>query len=86
MQTGDRFFHAAWGVISLCEACAREMEGEINSRVQSGVWVEVSLEKAQELLCKQIGSDNAVLAFCDQCKNLLSHVPPIWEIRFSERR
>jgi hypothetical protein len=85
MRPGDRFFESrCWGVIALCEACAREMEREINSHVQSGEWKEISLEEAQELLRKQAGSDDAVLAFCDQCKGLLSHIPPIREIRFSE--
>jgi hypothetical protein len=81
MQPGDRFFKSStWGVIALCEACAREMEREIDLRVRSGVWTEVSLERAQELLRQQTGSDDVVLAFCDECKGLLSHVPPIREV------
>jgi hypothetical protein len=78
MQTGDRFFHAAWGVIALCEKCAREMEREIDVRLRSGEWVEVSLEEAQRALEREFGVGVA-LAHCDGCNDLLSHIIPIRE-------
>jgi hypothetical protein len=47
MQPGDRLFKSsAWGVIALCETCAREMERETDARLRSGEWVEISLKEA----------------------------------------
>jgi hypothetical protein len=79
MQLGDRFFKSsAWGVIALCKACAREMEREIDARLRSGEWVEISLEEAQRALEREFGVE-AVLAHCDECKDLLSHIIPVRE-------
>jgi len=79
MRPRDRFFKSpAWGVIALCEACAREMEGEIDARLRSGEWTEVSLEEAQRALERELGVE-VVLAHCDACKGLLSHIIPVRE-------
>jgi hypothetical protein len=85
MQPGDRFFKSsAWGVIALCEACAREMKREIDARLCSEEWAEVSLEKAQQALEQQIGV-GVVLAYCDNCGDPLSHIIPAREIREPKR-
>jgi hypothetical protein len=79
MQPRDRFFKSsAWGVIALCKACAREMEREIDARLRSGEWVEISLEEARRALEREFGVE-VVLAHCDECKDLLSHIIPVRE-------
>jgi hypothetical protein len=79
MQPGDRFFKSSvWGVIALCGKCASEMEGEIDARLRSGEWTEVSLEEAQRALERELGVE-VVLAHCDECKGLLSHIIPARE-------
>jgi hypothetical protein len=79
MRPRDRFFKSStWGVIALCEACAREMEREIDARLRSGEWVEVSLEEAQRALEREFGVEVA-LAHCDGCNDLLSHIVPVRE-------
>jgi exosome complex RNA-binding protein Csl4 len=80
MQPRDRFFKSsAWGVIALCGKCASEMEREIDARLRSGEWVEISLEEAQRALEQQIGV-GVVLAYCDNCGDPLSHIIPAREI------
>jgi hypothetical protein len=80
MQPGDRFFKSSvWGVVALCEACAREMEGEIDARLRSREWAEISLEEARRTLEQQIGV-GVVLAYCDNCGDPLSHIIPAREI------
>jgi hypothetical protein len=79
MQPGDRLFKSsAWGVIALCETCAREMERETDARLRSGEWVEISLKEAQRTLERELGVEVA-LAHCDGCKDLLSHIIPVRE-------
>jgi hypothetical protein len=79
MQPRDRFFKSpAWGVIALCGKCASEMEREIDARLRSGEWVEISLEEAQRALEREFGVE-VVLAHCDGCKDLLSHIIPVRE-------
>jgi hypothetical protein len=54
------------------------MEREIDACLRSGEWVEVSLEEAQRTLEREFGVKVA-LAYCDECKGLLSHIIPVRE-------
>jgi hypothetical protein len=55
------------------------MEREIEARLRSREWVEVSLEEAQQALEREFGVE-VVLAYCDECKGLLSHIIPAREL------
>jgi hypothetical protein len=59
------------------------MEREIDARLRSGEWVEVSLEEAQRALERELGA-GVVLAHCDECKGFLSHIIPVREPRNPE--
>jgi hypothetical protein len=79
MQPGDRFFKSpAWGVIALCGKCASEMERKIDARLRSGEWAEISSEEVWRALEREFGVEVA-LAYCDECKDLLSHIIPVRE-------
>jgi hypothetical protein len=54
------------------------MEREIDARLRSGEWAEISLEEAQRALEREFGVE-VVLAHCDECKDLLSHIIPVRE-------
>jgi hypothetical protein len=54
------------------------MEREIDARLRSGEWAEISLEEAQRALEREFGVE-VVLAHCDGCKDLLSHIIPVRE-------
>jgi hypothetical protein len=55
------------------------MEREIDACLRSREWVEVSLEEAQQALEREFGV-KVVLAHCDKCKDLLSHIIPAREL------